>query len=151
MTENAYRDAIDAAIQELSELMKKEEELREELEQVEERTSRLRLAVYAMSEVSGIPAEYERPELFPEFIAADTGFTDAIRQVIVNTYPQFVTPVSLRDALQKRGFDIAKYSNPLASIHTILKRLRDKGEVEEHADDTGKMMYLWGKKGKRTD
>ena len=45
------------------------------------------------------------------------------------------TPVEVRNALRDRGFKIEQYKNPLASIHTILKRLVKSGELHSVQDD----------------
>ena len=40
-----------------------------------------------------------------------------------------VTPADVRQRLQSIGFDLSKYANDLAAIHTILKRLNESGEL----------------------
>jgi hypothetical protein len=52
-----------------------------------------------------------------------TGFTDAIRKVLQSAEGTALTPMEIRDLLPKVGFPLSGYSNPLASVHTILKRL----------------------------
>jgi len=53
-----------------------------------------------------------------------------IRLVVRNaTAP--VTALEVRDRLHSIGVDLDKYSNPLASIHTVLKRMHDAGELVE--------------------
>ena len=49
-------------------------------------------------------------------------------------------PVRFR--LKSEGFLIEKYQNPLAVIHTTLKRLEEQGEVETIKKD-GKTFYKW--------
>ncbi len=41
-----------------------------------------------------------------------------------------LTPVQVREKAETRGFDFSEYNNPLASIHTILRRMKEAGEVE---------------------
>jgi len=55
------------------------------------------------------------------------GLTDAIRLVLRSGVP--MTPVEVRDRLKAIGFDVSKYVNDLAAIHTILKRLNAAGEL----------------------
>ncbi|HEV2022924.1 MAG TPA: hypothetical protein VGQ94_10425 [Terriglobales bacterium] len=63
------------------------------------------------------------------------GLTDAIRYVLGKAshgqipLHRFMTPVEIREAISKGGFDISKYSNVMASIHTVLQRLKKKGQV----------------------
>jgi hypothetical protein len=62
-----------------------------------------------------------------------------------------VTPADVRQRLQSIGFDLSKYQNDLAAIHTILKRLNESGElrfiprafVPPGATDPGKHAYIW--------
>jgi hypothetical protein len=56
------------------------------------------------------------------------GLTDAIRYVIRHAGTT-VAPVDVRDELLKRYCDPEDYSNLLASVHTIMKRLERAGEI----------------------
>ncbi|HLJ46957.1 MAG TPA: hypothetical protein VKU01_13160 [Bryobacteraceae bacterium] len=57
------------------------------------------------------------------------GMTDSIRKLMAEAgHP--LTAVEIRDRLEAMGFDMKSYSNPLATIHTVLRRLADAGEVE---------------------
>ena len=50
----------------------------------------------------------------------------------------------MRDALLgARGFDMSKYTNDLAAVHTVLKRLNESGEVRFIALDSGKHAYVY--------
>ena len=47
-----------------------------------------------------------------------------------------LTALEVRDRLVSIGIDLGRYSNPLASIHTVLKRMHEGGElVERDRDD----------------
>ena len=152
MPNEAYRQAIDTAAQELGELMKRHEELETELEHVQDRIETLQFGLTALGAVSGIDPRQEYPDLYPEEMTPDLGFTDAVREALKSANPIMIfSPVLVRDELQKRGFDLTKYRNPLASIHTILKRLRASDEVIAHLDEsTGKYLYSWNRsKGRK--
>jgi len=57
------------------------------------------------------------------------GMTDSIRKLMAEAgHP--LTAAEIRDRLEAIGFDMKSYSNPLATIHTVLRRLADSGEVE---------------------
>jgi len=56
-----------------------------------------------------------------------------------------MTPVDVRDRLHAIGFDVSKYSNDLAAVHTILKRLNESGELRFLARTPGKHQYLWNR------
>ncbi len=61
-------------------------------------------------------------------IVRPEGFTDAVRRLLRSS-DEALTPVELRAKLPDAGFSLTDYSNPLASIHTILKRLVKTGEA----------------------
>jgi hypothetical protein len=59
------------------------------------------------------------------------GMTGCIRTILA----QAGGPLSaseIRAKLESIGFDMKSYSNPLATIHTILRRLTESAEVEAH-------------------
>jgi hypothetical protein len=76
-----------------------------------------------------------------EEIITPSGFTDAIRAVLQGT-TSAMTPVEVKDALSSKGFNLAGYSNALASIYTILKRLAQTEDVKATTKE-GKSAYLW--------
>ena len=48
----------------------------------------------------------------------------------------------LRDRLASVGVDLDRYANPLAAIHTTLKRLAEAGEVDvQDADESSRLAY----------
>jgi hypothetical protein len=72
------------------------------------------------------------------------GLTDACR-LIVRGAGLPVTPTEIRDRLHAFGFDLSKYSNELAAIHTILKRLNEAGELRFVAKGAAKPAYIWNR------
>jgi hypothetical protein len=71
----------------------------------------------------------------------DVGITDAIRRVF-QTYPIWLTPVSVRDLLPCVDFDAGRYQDPLTSIHSILRRLVATGEVIRADQPHGTAGYI---------
>jgi hypothetical protein len=70
------------------------------------------------------------------------GLTDACRMVLKAAgHP--LTAVEVRDQLETMGFDVARYANDLASIHTILNRLNQAGQVDFVPRAHGKPAYRW--------
>jgi hypothetical protein len=67
-----------------------------------------------------------------------------VRNVLRNVPSQALTAKKVRDLLRSAGFDLSSYTNPLASIHTILKRLAERGEVEV-SESGGEVHYRWSK------
>ena len=72
------------------------------------------------------------------------GLTDACRLVVRGAGVP-VTPTDVRQRLQSIGFDLTKYANDLAAIHTILKRLNESGEMRliPRGHEPGKQAYIW--------
>jgi len=78
------------------------------------------------------------------------GLTDACRLVVLGAGVP-VAPADVRQRLQSIGFDLSKYANDLAAIHTILKRLNESGELRfvpkafapAGGLDIAKHAYLW--------
>jgi hypothetical protein len=143
-TETSYKRSYKAAIDELTKLMEEQEELEGQMETLRRRIAVVRSGVVGLAGLCGAIPGKEYPHLFPRTISSDTGFTDAVREVMKSGGQLYgFTPVAARDALKEAGFDLGKYKNPLASIHTILKRLEMKGEVKGHTQDDGGVRYVW--------
>src|ERR1700704_28471 len=68
------------------------------------------------------------------------GLTDAVRLVMRGGVP--MTPIEVRDRLHAIGFDVSKYVNDLAAVHTILKRLNESGELRFMPRAPGKHQYM---------
>jgi len=66
-----------------------------------------------------------------DYIPEDSlGLTDAIRQAFKTAPNAQMNAIGVRDRLKQMGFNLTQYGNVLASIHTVLGRLRDKGEIK---------------------
>ena len=65
----------------------------------------------------------------------------AIREVLKMS-EQYRTPRGVRDSLKASGYDLDQHSNPLASIHGVLKRFAESGEVDS-LETKGKTYYRW--------
>jgi hypothetical protein len=72
-----------------------------------------------------------------------TGLTDAIRSILAKA-EEPLSASEIRDLLAGMGFNVKSYSNPLATIHTILRRLieSDEANVQKH----GKVEPILGKR-----
>ncbi len=108
MTDQRYRTALDAAIREF-------EGLGEQRRAIDVRLAQLAQTITTLSNLLGLTP------------TVPLGMTDAIRLVMRAGIP--MTPVDVRDRLRGIGFDLAKYANELAAVHTILKRLNAAGEL----------------------
>jgi hypothetical protein len=68
-----------------------------------------------------------------EFIEEDAmGFTDAIRAVFEGVGTNgTLTPLEVKSRMEMMGYDITKYGNVMASVHTVINRLAAKGEIRQ--------------------
>jgi len=77
--------------------------------------------------------EWFSPELDIDTLKA-AGITVAVRTIIQSVPMERgeikgMTAAMVRDRLQELGWDWSKYTNPLATVHTVLKRLSDAGVI----------------------
>ncbi len=81
-------------------------------------------------------------EVLQQLVADPPGFTDSVRKVLRENPANAVTATAVRDMLAEAGFNLSAYSNPLASIHTILKRLAERGELTTSIKNE-QIYYRW--------
>ncbi len=72
------------------------------------------------------------------------GMTDAIRAILKKATEPMAAP-DIMAALTEGRFDMSKYAQPISVVHTTLKRLLEKEEVETRAAQ-GKLLYGWKSK-----
>lgn len=79
-------------------------------------------------------------------LGGGTGFADAIRWVL-RVSSKGLAPPAIRTLITiGKKMDLSRYSNPLASIHTTLRRMKESGEVEEVMNEKGEKAYRLIKK-----
>jgi hypothetical protein len=137
---NHYKTALEAARQELA-------ELEDERAKIDRRISELQQGIVGLSALAPAEAGSDKPQSMMDVLAgvgADTGLTDATR-MITSSFGFPMTPKQVRDALLHLGYDLGGYSNILASLHTIMKRLTKSGELINVVDDKGNELgaYAW--------
>jgi hypothetical protein len=103
-----YRRALEAATREY-------EALGTERQAIDKRLAELAQTIATLSKLVGLTP------------TVPLGLTDAIRLIMRGGVP--MTPIEVRDRLHAIGFDVSKYANDLAAVHTILKRLNSSGEL----------------------
>ncbi len=70
------------------------------------------------------------------------GITESARVILQeNFFP--MTASELKEKIEARKLNVARYANPLAVIHTVLKRLVQSGEVRVIPHTKGKKVYQW--------
>ncbi len=130
-----YRITILLCSRRLEKLVAKREKLNAEIERISELLT---------ANANFLPAEEKAEQLLQleQLVADPPGFTDSVRQVLRANRWAEATPIAVRDMLAQAGFNLSAYNNPLASIHTILKRLAERGEVTTSVKD-GQTCYRW--------
>ncbi len=139
-----YKAMYDKALTELARLMEQREQLEIECDNVDIRITQVRQGIDALVPLCDENPYMTHPDLFPigpHTFMPNTGLTDAIRKVMANIAPMSATAVSVRTGLKTIGYEIDS-KNILPSIHTILKRLEEKGEVVSK-EVKGKTWYRW--------
>lgn len=111
MSKDDYRRALDAAVREYETLIAEQSAL-------EGRLAQLKHSIATLTKLCG----YEP--------TVPLGLTDACRLVLRNAAGP-LTALEVRDRLLSIGVALDNHSNPLASIHTVLKRMQDGGEIVE--------------------
>ena len=71
-----------------------------------------------------------------------TGITQSARVILEETFFP-MTPSELLRSIEARKYNLTRYANPLAVIHTVLKRLLQSGEVREVLQPDDKKAYQW--------
>jgi hypothetical protein len=130
-----YRQAIAEGLGRLRVLVDKRE-------QIDGLIGRLRRVVIANAAMLPDAEREETLRSLQELVGTPRGFTDAVREFVRRNPEHWFTAIAVRNGLRTVNFDVGEYDNPLASIHTILKRLLVRGEVDRNASDGS---YRWRK------
>jgi hypothetical protein len=128
VTDQDYRRALDAAIKEY-------EALGQQRRDIDDRLAQLAHTMGTLTKLLGLTP------------TVPMGLTDACRLALRGAGLP-LTPLEVRDRLLAIGVDLSIYSNELAAIHTILKRLNDAGEIRVVTKGAGqsgarKYAYIW--------
>ena len=123
MTTDEYRLALEAAGREYQQLAQQRADL-------DRRMAQLAQTIGSLNRLCG----------FTPNVAV--GLTDACRMVL-NAAGHPLTAIEVRLQLEAMGFDVSKYSNDLAPIHTVLKRLTESDEVRFVPRGYAKPAYEW--------
>lgn len=117
-----FKAALERVIAELAELKTKKED-------IIARELQLNETYKALLPLAG--------DLIPN--VATWTLANAIR-LIFNGLPdgKTLTAIGVRDKLEDLGYDLSKYENPLASIHTCVRRMLDSEELMPGRDDKKK-------------
>jgi hypothetical protein len=127
MARETYKQAYATAKLDLLERLQKRDDLDQQIR-------KLKQTVKALGELCGAPAEELDKLLLVEGFAIDAkpGFTDAIRRLF-RIRQTALSPTDIREDLVKMGIGLGQV-NLLSSIHTVLRRMAEAGEIERTDD-----------------
>ncbi len=85
-----------------------------------------------------LPEDERRAELMClEMLKVPETISEAVKASLFLAFNkrQRLSPTEIRDSAQKRGFNFGDYSNAMASIHAVLKRMREANPPEVDYDE----------------
>ena len=136
MTQTDYKQARDRARIELRNLINRRANLDAELSTVNTRIAEVSQAVSALDLLVGDGAS-KQTELMMEL--AGLNLTDAVLEILRQSETH-LTPMEISTVLRRAKYRLQDYTNPQASIHTMLRRLVQSGQADTITKD-GKMAF----------
>src|ERR1051325_1586626 len=119
-----YKALFQSAKLELDEVEAKKAELEASIVQFDRQIAALNQTLVAIAPLAG-----ETPPTGMSKDRVQEGLTASVRSILAEADGP-LTASEIRDLLEQRGFDMKSYSNPLATLHTVLRRLTDAGEIQ---------------------
>jgi hypothetical protein len=86
------------------------------------------------------------PLAFPDSQPTDVNsltLPDAIR-LVFGSSGRHLSAMGMRTKLEDIGYDLSKFDNPLANIHTAMNRMLESGELTKMSADEGKKTFAPG-------
>ena len=127
MARETYKQAYATAKLDLLQQLQKRDDL-------EQKIRKLKQTVRALGDLCGTdPEEIDKLLLAEGFaIEAKPGFTEAIRRLF-RIHQKALSPTDIREDLLKMAIGEGQV-NLLSSIHTVLRRMAEAGEIEKTED-----------------
>ena len=129
-----YRKAYDTAKQELAEILETQRDIEKRM--IVLRQSLATLA--ALCESEDLPIEESAQAAY---ILEHSTLGEEIRAILKAVWPGYLRPNQVKSELEKLGHDLGEYQNPQATIHMVLKRMAETGDVQEGTTPEGKKTY----------
>jgi len=120
-----YQKAYESAKQELADLLAKQQE-------AERRIVLVRQSLQTLASLCESEGVELNPSIEASYLLENSTLADEIRRVLKAASPEWLRPRHIKFALERLGHDLAQYQNPQATIHMVLKRMAESGEVQEH-------------------
>jgi hypothetical protein len=139
-TGNYWEKVAETVNEELSELYAARDNHTAELETLNERIFERERVLTSLQPLTAKADEALKPSpVKVDGIRERVPLAEAIRMVL-QAVQTFQTARAIRDVLEASGFDVTGHSNFLASVHGVLKRFLESGEVVK-IDSHGKTVY----------
>jgi len=130
-----YQKAYETAKRELAELLTQQHKLEKRIVVV--RKAIQTFASLCESEGTSIARSQEA-----DYLLEHSSLADEIRTILSAHYPGWLPPSAVKAHLIRLGHDLSKYQNSQATIHMVLKRMYDSGEIQEVTlPEDGKKVY----------
>jgi hypothetical protein len=126
---DTFRSQISEAKKRLQQLLGEQRKVTEEIEYLRE---------LIRANANFLPDDERAREIyFLEIFRYPTNITEAVRLAlsVAASIDEKVAPVEIKGIIERVGFDFSEYSNPMASIHTILKRMREADPPQVNYDE----------------
>ena len=133
---DSYRKVLEDSKRKLLELVNQRDQISADIE-------RVKAVIEAIANMLDNPEDTSSELSEMEGILGPGGLTDAVRRTLEASTTRGMTPVEVRHALVSSGLDLSRYVNPLASIHTILKRLVKADDARTAIIDGDETVYQW--------
>ena len=153
MANNPYQDAFESAVTELSNLYTRRDAVQKEVDTLDERIDKVRqgaLGLAALVDLDFGEIKRDYPRLFSDEHDPKLGITEAIRLALQDSLDSPLLPIEIKERVLQLSPAVAGHKNPMASIHAVLRRLVDAGEVVM-ADYEGSGQTVFGWIGTDTD
>jgi hypothetical protein len=139
--------ALNTARQQREELIARRSALQTELIEVDRQIMQLEQAIISLTPLADNAGSIEHETTAFENARfsdglKELGLADACRKVLQTT-EMFTSPKLVRDVLEKIGYPLDRFSNPLASIHGVLKRMAESSEIVQAINDSKDVVYCW--------
>ncbi|HWX40260.1 MAG TPA: hypothetical protein VN345_03840 [Blastocatellia bacterium] len=128
MAKELYKAAFNAAEKRLREALAQKTALEQEIEHLRE--TLLALANLCGKQLTDVTL----------MGLADAGLTEAVGMVLqFSSRP--LTPVQIKTRLADAGFNLKKFRNPMAAIHTTLDRMEEQDKIIRYENAEGKPAF----------
>ena len=131
-----YKRAYETAKKELADLLSQQAA-------TEKRLVTLRKHIQSLAELCESEGVEIEPSVEAAFLLETSTLADEIRRVFgAANYDTAFRPGKIKDELEKLGRDLSQYQNPQSTIHMVLKRMAESGEIVEKTNEEGKTIYI---------